>query len=212
MAIRRISDPIAPAVPVQVVQQQLRVVNDDDLLHLTGLIYAATNAVEQHIGRALVQQGWELTLDSWPKPEGDVPSVWQDGVRDMASATGIIRLPRAPVLSVTEVRYFNSAGTSTVLASSEYQVDAASSPARLAPAYGKVWPAVQPRLAAITITYLAGYGTSWNDVPEDIRLAIMMMVAHFYENREAVIVGASPSELMLGFEWLLMPYTRGLHA
>ena len=34
------------------------------------------------------------------------------------------------------------------------------------------------------ITYVAGYGNSFNDVPEEIRVALSELVASKYENRE----------------------------
>jgi uncharacterized phiE125 gp8 family phage protein len=212
MALRRISDPVGPALPIQAVQQHLRVVTDDDLLHITGLLYAATNWVEQYLGRALIQQGWELTLDSWPDRIVLPSTEWQYRGYDTPSLNGWISLPRAPILSVTEVRYVNGSGISTVLSPSTYQLDRASAPGRLAPAYGTVWPSAQQRMSAITVTYLAGYGASWNDVPESIRHAIMMMVAHFYENREAVVVGTIASELPMAVPMLLDPYLVAFHA
>lgn len=192
-------------MPIQAVQQHLRVVTDDDLLHITGLLYAATNWVEQYLGRALIQQGFELTLDCWPTVAGYA------GSYDDRPVIGCISLPRAPIISVTEVRYVNTAGISTVLAPTAYQLDRASAPGRLAPAYGTAWPSARAQLAAVTVTYLAGYGTSWNDVPEVIRHAIMMMVAHFYENREAIIVGTIASELPMAVPVLLAPYRVWLH-
>lgn len=35
------------------------------------------------------------------------------------------------------------------------------------------------------IRFTAGFGASWGDVPSDLRQAVMMLAAHFYENRNA---------------------------
>ena len=159
---------------------------NDDLLLVHGVQSAATQWVEQHIRRSLISQGWELTLDCWAYP-------W-------------VELPRSPILSVSEVRYLDASGAPVVLAPAAYQLDGRSTPGRLAPAFGARWPATINQIAAITISYQAGYGASWNDVPEPIRHAIMMMAAHLYENREAVAVGTIATELPMAVNTLLEPF------
>jgi uncharacterized phiE125 gp8 family phage protein len=185
MKLRRTVDAAGPAVPTTSVLEHLRVGNDpDDLLHISGLIGAATRTVENMLGIALITQGWELTLDAWPD-------------------CGPIILRRPPIISITEVRYISTAGVSTVLAPAMYFLDAAASPARLAPSFGNLWPETREQMAAIKITFQAGYGSSWNDVPESARLAIMLLVAHWYENREAVNVGNIVTPLPFAVDALL---------
>jgi hypothetical protein len=45
-------------------------------------------------------------------------------------------------------------------------------------------------------------GSAINCVPEDVRTALLMMVAHWYENRQAVIVGTIASKLPLAYDTL----------
>jgi uncharacterized phiE125 gp8 family phage protein len=52
------------------------------------------------------------------------------------------------------------------------------------------------------LVYTAGFTT----VPEDIKLAIKMMVNTLYERREDVIVGTIVADFPLGVKALLMPY------
>ncbi len=61
------------------------------------------------------------------------------------------------------------------------------------------------RPAAITFT--AGYGAP-ADVPAAIRQAMLLLIAHWYEHREAVSLGASPSALPMAVDALLAPYRR----
>jgi uncharacterized phiE125 gp8 family phage protein len=54
------------------------------------------------------------------------------------------------------------------------------------------WPGdvlfnVQP----IMITFVCGYGSVISTIPEPIRLAIMLLVGNWYENREATLVSQS---------------------
>lgn len=43
---------------------------------------------------------------------------------------------------------------------------------------------------------------------DDITVAMLMMINHWYVNREAVIVGSSPATLPLAVESFLWPYRR----
>jgi len=43
-------------------------------------------------------------------------------------------------------------------------------------------------------------------VPNDVREAILQLVGHFYENREASLVGISAEEISFGVWNLLSPY------
>lgn len=52
------------------------------------------------------------------------------------------------------------------------------------------------------LVYTAGFTT----VPEDIKLAIKMMVNTLYERREDVVVGTIVADFPLGVKALLMPY------
>jgi len=58
-------------------------------------------------------------------------------------------------------------------------------------------------------TYPAGYaGTApvWA-APADIQQAVLLLVGHWFENREAGVVGTTSEEVELGLEWLLQAHT-----
>jgi len=66
-------------------------------------------------------------------------------------------------------------------------IDEKSEPARICLAYGKSWPSTTLRsYNSICVTFACGYGTAGSDVPEKIRNAILLLIAHLYEHREAV--------------------------
>jgi hypothetical protein len=50
------------------------------------------------------------------------------------------------------------------------------------------------------------YTAGFTSVPEDIKLAIKMLVNTMYERREDIIVGTIVAETPLGVKALLMPY------
>lgn len=95
----------------------------------------------------------------------------------------IIRLKNAPLRSVTTVEYIDINGSSQTV--DDYQEDAVTEPGRIIPVYGGSWPSTREQLNAVTITYKSGYVNA-AAVPKSIKQGILMLVAHWYENREGV--------------------------
>ena len=54
----------------------------------------------------------------------------------------------------------------------------------------------------------AGYGDEASDVPAPIRHAIKLLVAHWFEQREPVVLGSAPQEVPGTVAGLLLPYRR----
>lgn len=117
------------------------------------------------------------------------------------------RLPiyRGPVNSITTVSYVASDGTQTTLASDQYRLRERHGVATLQPAYGVSWPETECIDGAVTVTISAGYASN-SVTPDAIRLAALMLVAHWYDNRQAVAIGTTTKELELAVADLLRPY------
>lgn len=98
----------------------------------------------------------------------------------------VILLRRPPVQSVTSIKYTDTGGVLTTLNDSLYDADLHSVPPRIAPAYGESWPATRGEMNAVVITYEAGYGGA-DDVPDDVKGAILELIAFWFENREAAL-------------------------
>ncbi len=141
---------------------------DDDTL-ITSLIGSATLEAEHLMGRAVMPQKWQVTLDAF------------------ASS---IDLQRPPVTAVDSVKYVDSVtGTLTTLSPSVYQFAGASDyAARILPAFGQVWPAARAQPEAVQIIFSTGYADAAS-VPEPIKSWIKLRVGALYENREAWTVG-----------------------
>jgi uncharacterized phiE125 gp8 family phage protein len=60
----------------------------------------------------------------------------------------------------------------------------------------------------VTVTYVAGYGPAGDDVPAAIRHAMLLLIGHWYEHRESVVVGGNPVQVPLAVQALLRPYRR----
>jgi uncharacterized phiE125 gp8 family phage protein len=89
-------------------------------------------------------------------------------------------------------------GTSTVSVADDFDVDLTARPARIERASS----IALGRGETIRISYTAGL----TDVPDDMKQAVLMLISHWYENREAVIVGTISAEVSLGVNQLLSPY------
>ncbi|MEY4402914.1 MAG: hypothetical protein RIR91_949 [Verrucomicrobiota bacterium] len=166
-------------------RDHLRVDHFEDDGVISGCILAARQHIENITGLALAASTWLLTMDATPED-------------------GWVLLPREPVQSVTSVQYYNTAGTLTTWASTEWEVDLYSSPPRLRAKYGSTWPTVKDVLAAVQVTFVCGYSGP-QTVPQPILQALRLLVGHYYENREAATAG-SISAMPFAVDALLAPY------
>ena len=100
-----------------------------------------------------------------------------------------------------EIGYKDSTGTETILPVSDYLVDTDREPGRVLPGFGMSWPVFTPFPAApIRIQFVAGYAV----LPEPIRQAMLLLVGHWYENREAT--GTAKDQTAFSVHALLSPY------
>lgn len=159
---------------------------------LTGLITAAREWCEGYQNRAYITQTLELTLDKWPA----FP----------------LNLPRPPLASVTSIKYFGTDDTEYTLDSAVYFVDSDSEPGRVSLGYSKTMPTVTLRTAnAVKIRYVAGYPAGGTEaapepaanVPQKVKQAMLLLIGHWYMNREAVITGAISREVEFSVQALL---------
>jgi uncharacterized phiE125 gp8 family phage protein len=161
-------------------------VTEDNVLILS-LIIAARNYVENQLNRSLITQTWELVLDTFPSGNE-------------------VALPKGDVQSVTNVTTYDEADASSVFTSSGYRVDTYGDRVTLVDGYS--WPSDLRAHNGVIITYVAGYGDEPEDVPNAIRQAILMLVAHWYENREAVATGTINTVIKMGVDAALSGYRR----
>jgi len=158
-------------------------------LLLKGLITAAREYCEQITRRALATQTIEVYLDHFPC--GDR-----------------FELPRPPLQSVISVKYTDSGGTENMMApGTDYLVDGGSNAGKIVLPYGRSWPSFTPySVNPIVVTYVAGYD-AYNPIPRSIKLAMLLLIGHWYENREAV--GNVGGRIEYGVQSLLMTQKSG---
>ncbi|MCW2307895.1 head-tail connector protein [Rhodobium gokarnense] len=180
-----ISPPADEPVSLSEVKDHLRLDEDADDALVESLIAAARAHVERVTNRRLMTQEWRLQFDA----------VRDDGRLDLAVS---------PVLSVDAVRVYDRDGTPSVIDEDAYEADIVSVPARIAFAEGLPRPG--RRLGGIEVDVTAGYGAAATEVPAPLRHAVKMLVAHWYEQRQAATDDAAMVMVPLGFSALVAPY------
>jgi uncharacterized phiE125 gp8 family phage protein len=109
----------------------------------------------------------------------------------------------APLRSVIAARVFDAANNAHSIDAATFVVDAAAdiiaSPCWSLPLPGRF-------SAGIELDVALGYGATASDVPDALRHAIRMLVAHWYENRGLAAVGTSVAVLPAGVGALIAPY------
>jgi uncharacterized phiE125 gp8 family phage protein len=199
MALSVVTPPTALAVPLADAKTYLRVdgTNEDSLI--AGLIQAATDHVERVTRRTMIYTTYRLRLDSFPD--------------------GPIELPRSPAVDITaganyaydmpSIDYIDNTGAADSLTKDvDYELDLSENPPQLHLPPLEYWPLTQAGKAkAVTVDFVAGYGPTAATVPALLKQAILLLVGHWYENREAV--GSVGSEMALAVDSILKIYRTG---
>jgi uncharacterized phiE125 gp8 family phage protein len=164
----------------------LRVEHDDDDDVITALIAGARIHVEAQTRRALMTQSWRLVRDAWPPG-------------------GRLAVTPAPLQEITAARVYDSEGTPQAIDLEAFVADTASAPGIIAFAPWSL-PAPGRLVAGIELDVDVGYGDAAADVPEPLRQAIRLLLAHWYENRALVALGQQVATLPQSVAVLIAPY------
>ncbi|MFC3079509.1 head-tail connector protein [Phenylobacterium terrae] len=165
--LTRVTPPTETVVSLDEAKLHLRIgdSNSDDDELVESLIASATAMVEgpQGIGVALLEQTWRLSVDELDDE---------------------ILIPFGPVQSVTSVTYRDEDGATQTLATSLYGVDTDRQPAAIYRKPNQSYPEVEGTSGCVKVTFVTG-AASAAEVPADLRHAVLLLVGHYYENREA---------------------------
>jgi uncharacterized phiE125 gp8 family phage protein len=186
MALQLLTPPVVEPVSLPEVKAHLRIdVADEDAL-LGSLIVTSRLQIEAALALALNSQSWRLTLDCWP-------------------LGGTVEIPIRPLQSANGIRVRDLAEMAVTVDPFAYAIDVASDIGRIAPRSG-YWPQPGIRQNGIEIDFVAGFGPAPADVPALIRQALLMLIAHWYENREPAAVGSPAARIPDDVSALLAPY------
>ena len=179
------SGPALEPVTLADAKAHLRVDGTDEDALIASLTTAARLTLEAETRRAFISQAWTLVLDSWP--------------------IGDVRLPLAPIQALTGVTLVDEDGAVSPVPAALYYV-VFEDTARLVRRRDAVWPMPARYAGGIEIAFTAGYGAAASDVPEALRRAVLLLVAHWFENREPVAFGGAASRIPASVDTLVAPY------
>jgi uncharacterized phiE125 gp8 family phage protein len=184
MTLFRTVDPAVEPVTLAEAKAHLRLDHDSEDALLSGLIRAARDEVEKSTGLALIDQSWRLALDRWPRH-------------------GCALIARHPVKAILSVTAYGPDGEASLIAPETYQFDALSRPARL---HFEAQTAPLRAMNGIEIDFSAGFGEAGPDVPDLVKRAILVLVAHWFEFRAAFGPGDQPVSFPVGYERMIAGY------
>jgi uncharacterized phiE125 gp8 family phage protein len=211
-ALRMMVGPSVEPISLPMAKAHLRVDYVEEDLLIEALIGAAREYAENYCNRAFYNQTWQLTLDAFPSVSS-FSSIPPSGLETWLT-TGpffdafAIKLPIGYVDSITSITYFDGTSIQT-LPPAAYATDLNSTPARIMTVTGKSWP--YPAIytpGTVKVTYVAasyGDGVELDTCPMSIKQALLLLIGHYYTNRESVSSGTM-TKVPQGVESLLNPY------
>ena len=185
MSLTTVTAPAAEPISEAELRQRSRIPDEETSAAVLQYIRAARRTAENYLRRRLITQTVRLVMDRF--------------------ASQII-IPTDPVQSVDEITYVDGAGETQTLDAADYHLVVSGVPCMIVPAFGTTWPVTRAFYDSVSVDLIVGYGDAATDVPDDIVQGIFLLAGHFYENREAVVVGTTAGALPLGVEDLLGPH------
>ena len=152
------SGPSSEPITLATLKAHLRIDSDDENSLLNTYITAARSYIESYCGTPLVSRSVTFKCDCFA---------------DFSYISVV------PLISISGVTYVDAAGDTQTLSTSVYEVRSDGLTASIELKYGQSWPSIQSG-SRITVVGSVGYST----VPEAITAALLLLIAHWYENRE----------------------------
>lgn len=167
-----LTPPATTPVSLAEAKTHCRVDHSGDDTYITGLIGAAVGHLDGRagiLGRCIMEQVWVYPFAKWP-------------------ASGYLKID-IPDVSAAVVKYFDTDGAEQTVSSSVYRVERAVEGAHIWFTSGFTWPDLYiDRPSPISVTVTAAM-PSTAPALQAIRHAMLLMIGHWYENREEVVVG-----------------------
>jgi len=130
---------------------------------LEAYLRGALSAVEGLVGKALFTRGFRWEVEGWLRLN------WQP-------------MPLRPVTAVNAVEIEDAFGNRAVADPGQYRLRPSGERQALCGVGAGVLPPIPDGGHGI-VDFEAGYGAGWGDLPAELRQAVMILAAHYYEAR-----------------------------
>ena len=130
---------------------------------LEGCLRSAIAAIEARTGKALFRREFVLSVTAW---------------RDLSRQT----LPVAPAVRLVSVSIVDRHGANTLIDASRIVLERDAHRPRIASA-SLFLPSI-PVGGAAEIVFEAGFASDWNELPDDLKRAVLLLAATYYEQRD----------------------------
>lgn len=186
MTYAQTTPPGAEPLTLAEVKAHMRLDGADEDALLASLITTARDYLERQTGLCLITQSFRLYLDNWP-PDG------------------VIQIAKGPVQAIETIQVFDDAGDPEDMSGIDKVLDGQARPARL---WLRQPPAPGQPLNGIEIDFTAGFGESGADVPDTLKRAMLIHVAHMFAFRGVVSAADQPAGVPTGYDRLIAPFCR----
>ncbi|WP_299408956.1 head-tail connector protein [uncultured Roseobacter sp.] len=129
---------------------------------LAGFLRASMAAVEARTGKVLMTRPFSWSLTFWRDRDAQV-------------------LPVAPISALSRLSTVARDGTQVEIDAGQYWLERDSQRPRLR-SVGACLPVI-PQGGSAVVEFEAGYGPTWDVLPADLRQAVLLLAAHYYEYR-----------------------------
>ncbi|PHS40228.1 MAG: hypothetical protein COA91_04425 [Robiginitomaculum sp.] len=182
MPLIDLAPPLVEPIDLAYAKLFMRVDGTSEDTLIENLIKTARHQVENSIGRTLVRRSF-IYKTSIPHARH-------------------ICLPRPPLVSVVRMTLIAENDQAVDIPQSDYTVTTKTEPGEIRLNPDKNWTDYLAEFTILEIQFEAGYGDTPDDIPLPIRQAIVLLVTHAFEFREAAQAPAIPAII----EALLAPY------
>lgn len=177
------TEPTVEPVTYQQVADWCKLPGFDDRNLTMQLVTTGRRYLEQRTRRTFITTTYNLWLDYFPS---------------------MILVPSRPLQSVNYIKYTDQSGNVDTLDTSRYLVDNKGPRPCIIPPIGQFFPIPHVQFPnCVQVQYVAGYGDTAANVPQEYQQLICQWVATNYSQREAVVMGRAPAIVPYTFESLL---------
>lgn len=161
MSAKLVTDVATEVISAAEAKAWLKITDTSEDSVIDMLIAGVRAACQKKTKFAIGSQVWQMALDAFPEQ---------------------IQLEHAPLISITSIQYYDSAGALQTLASDQYALDDFRDPAWIVPAVDVSWPDTYNTVNAVRVNYTVGYTAA--NIPRQLKLWMLSNIGHFHANRE----------------------------